>query len=137
MHGLQYLGRQCSTRSTLRQISIRSMVRSILHFELNLLLHVYILKDKRNNKIKLLYAYNVIQVGSLNDVISWKHYVSVLLQQVRPIYQLRTSAGMRVNSLTPSNKLLKYDQLKANFYQNLNCWVQNSCNSMWIHEMFS
>ena len=42
-----------------------------------------------------------MQVGSLNDVISWKHYVTIKLQQVKPIHRLRMPAGMHATILTP------------------------------------
>ena len=48
-----------------------------------------------------------MQVGSHNDVISLKHYVSIKLQQIKLIHRLRMSAGMRVTNLTPGSKLLK------------------------------
>ena len=49
-----------------------------------------------------------MQVGRLNDVISWKHYVSVKLQQITPMHRLRMPAGMRVTILIPGSKLLKH-----------------------------
>ena len=42
-----------------------------------------------------------LQVCSVNDVIPWKQYVSVKLQQVKPIHRLRMSNGMHVTILTP------------------------------------
>ena len=49
-----------------------------------------------------------MQASGLNDVISWKHYVSIKLQQIKPIHRLRRSACMRITILTPGSKLLKH-----------------------------
>ena len=45
-------------------------------------------------------------------------FVSVKLQQVKPMRRARMSAVMRVINLTPSSKLLTHGQSKSNFYQN-------------------
>ena len=47
-----------------------------------------------------------MQVGGPNDIISWKHYVSIKLQHVKPIHRLHMPAGMRVTILTPGSNLL-------------------------------
>ena len=50
---------------------------------------------------------------NVKDVISWKQYVSVKLQQVKPISRLRMPVVMCVITLTPNSKLLKHGQLKS------------------------
>ena len=60
-----------------------------------------------------------MQVGSLHDVISWKHYVSIEVQHVKPIHRLRMPAGMRVTILTPGSNLLKHGHSNRNDYQKL------------------
>ena len=63
---------------------------------------------KRNNNFDSLKAYNKMLVCSVNNIITWKQYLSVIKQHVRPVHLLRIPAGMRVSMLTPSGRLLKH-----------------------------
>ena len=71
---------------------------------------LYIRDEETQQLLQFMQACNVMQVCSVNVVISWMQYVSVKLQQVMPIHRLRMPAGNRVIILTPIVNVVKWSR---------------------------